>query len=84
MTSPKQLQGTDLIDCAKANAKQGLSVASKQCGYENNIEDFQVALKQACQEIGVEIEQLSDLITDRQMNRARRGIEIAPETKSEL
>ena len=84
MILPKKLQGTDLIDCAKANAKQGLSIAAKQCGYGERLEDFQQNLKQACQEIGVEIEQLSDLITDRQLAKEQRGIEVAPESKSEL
>ena len=80
----KKLQGTELIDCAKANAKQGISVAAKQCGYGERLEDFQQNLKQACQEIGVKIEQLSDLITERQIQKRQRGIEIAPETKSQL
>ncbi len=84
MTLPTPLQGTELIDCAKANAKQGLSIAAKQCGYGERIEDFQQNLKQACQKIGVEIEQLRDLITDRQLATEERGIEIAPETKSKL
>ena len=42
------LQGIELIDCAKANAKQGVTVAAKQSGYgqdialfQKNLEDFQ-------------------------------------------
>lgn len=84
MTASKVLQGTELIDCAKANAKQGLTVAAKQCGYEDRIEDFQENLKKACQEIGVEIEQLADLITDRQIPQEGKGIKVEPETKSKL
>ena len=59
------LQGIELIDCAKANAKQGKAYAAKQSGYDENISLFQKNLKQACQEIGVDIDDIKDLITDR-------------------
>ena len=80
------LQGIELIDCAKANAKQGLTVAARQCGYGKDISLFQEKLTKACQEIGVEIEQLSDLITDQQVVKESRSknIEIAPETNTDL
>ena len=80
------LQGIELIDCAKANAKQGLTVAAQQCGYGDNISLFQENLTKACQEIGVEIDQLSDLITDQQMVKEdrRQNIEIAPESNTKL
>ncbi len=64
MSVQKRLEGIELIDCAKANAKQGLATAAKQCGYDDNIALFKEHLIAACQEIGVDIEQLSDLITD--------------------
>lgn len=84
MASPTPLQGTDLIDCAKANAKQGIETATYLCGYGKDINTFQKALKQACHNIGVEIQELSDLITDQQAVMSRGGIEIAPDTPSEL
>lgn len=84
MASPKPLQGIELIDCAKANAKQGRETAAELCGYGEKLDTFQQELKQACQNIGVEIHELSDLITDQQTVRVNGGIEVAPDTASEL
>ena len=80
------LQGIELIDCAKANAKQGLEIAAQQCGYGKDVDLFRNNLTKACQQIGVNIEQLSDLITDQQIakNDPQNVIEIAPETDSNL
>ncbi len=55
MTASQPLKGNELIDCAKANAKQGIATAAKQCGYGDNVDNFRKLLKQACQEIGVKI-----------------------------
>jgi hypothetical protein len=84
MASPTPLQGTDLIDCAKANAKQGIETATYLCGYGEDINQFKTELKQACHKIGIEIQELSDLITEQQTLIKNGGIEIAPETPSEL
>ena len=67
MNHPKPLTGTELIDCAKANAKQGLEQAAYYCGYGHDIEAFQTQLEQACQDIGVEYNQLGDLVTHQQV-----------------
>lgn len=84
MASSTPLHGTDLIDCAKANAKQGIETAAELCGYGNDTNRFKQELKQACHKIGVEIQELSDLITDQQTVRRYGGIEIAPDTPDEL
>ncbi|MGB3693220.1 MAG: hypothetical protein WBG70_19385 [Spirulinaceae cyanobacterium] len=84
MAADKPLKGTDLVDCAKANAKQGLEVAAKLCGYGEDLKTFQQELKKACQDMGVDIQQISDLITDQQTVKRTGGIEIAPETPSDL
>lgn len=84
MASPIQLHGTELIDCAKANAKQGIETATELCGYGQNINAFQAELKKACQDIGVEIDELSDLITSQQRLIQEGGFEIAPDTQEEL
>ncbi len=84
MASPTPLQGIELIDCAKANAKQGIKTAAELSGYGQDTQTFQQELKQACQSIGVEIDELSDLITDQQTVRRDGGIEVAPDTPSEL
>lgn len=79
------LQGIELINCAKANAKQGISVAAKQSGYDNNIALFQENLDKAFQEIGVNINELSDLITDQQkLKENNKVLNIAPDTTTEL
>lgn len=84
MASPTPLHGTDLIDCAKANANQGIETAAELCGYGTDINTFKEELKQACHKIGVEIQELTDLITDQQTVRRYGGIEIAPDTADEL
>ena len=66
MTSPKPLQGIELIDCAQANARSGWSVASQQCGYGNNIKAFQNELHKASSEMGIQIDSLEELILETQ------------------
>ena len=84
MTASKRLEGIELVDCAKANAKQGIEIAARQCGYGENLEEFRQALQKACQDMGVDIDSLSDLITDQQIAAETGGIEVAPETKNDL
>lgn len=84
MSSQTPLTGLELIDCAKANAAQGPIVAAGLCGYAGDVGEFAEALRQACREIGVEIADLGDLITEQQVVRQSGGIEIAPDTPSEL
>ena len=84
MASSEPLQGTDLIDCAKANAKQGIETAAMRCGYGQDLKSFEQHLKQACDRIGVSIQELGDLVTDQQIVKERGGLEIAPETPSDL
>jgi len=69
MASPIKLHGVELIDCAKANAKQGVETAANLCGYGQDINGFLEELKTACQQIGVQIDELSDLITSQQTLR---------------
>ena len=79
------LQGIELINCAKANAKQGVKVAAAQSGYDQNIGLFVENLHVACQQIGVDINELSDLITDQQIAKENRRVEeVAPYSESEL
>lgn len=84
MASSQPLKGIELIDCAKANAKQGIETAAHLCGYGSELNIFGRELKLACQNIGVEIKELSDLITDQQAIKEGQGIEVAPDTPSEL
>jgi hypothetical protein len=84
MASPTPLKDTELIDCAKANAKQGVETAAHLCGYGQDIATFKSELKKACDRIGVTFTEMSDLITDQQNLIQQGGIEIAPDTPSEL
>jgi len=76
MASPTPLKGLELIDCAKANAKQGIETATELCGYGSDHGMFQRELRQACQDIGVEVRELSDLITD--VDRPMAAIQLEP------
>ncbi|NES98479.1 MAG: hypothetical protein F6K32_25545 [Desertifilum sp. SIO1I2] len=84
MSASQPLKGTELIDCAKANAKQGIETATQLCGYGGDFNTFKQELKRACQDIGVEVNELSDLITDQQTVQRMGGIEVAPDTPSQL
>lgn len=61
MVAKKPLTGVILVDCAKANAAQGLSIAASQCGYGDDVKGFLSALQAAGKEMGVEIQELEDL-----------------------
>lgn len=79
------LQGIELINCAKASAKSGSATAAKNCGYDDNIGLFVENLNKACQQIGVDINELNDLITDQQIAKeGKKMLEISPDTASNL
>ncbi len=84
MSASKPLKGIELVDCAKANAPQGVAVAAELCGYGQDVAGFQQELQQACRDMGVEISELSDLITEQQTVRQSGGVEIAPDSPSSL
>lgn len=80
MASQTPLHGVELVSCAKANAKYGKISAAEQCGYGSNIEAFEASLKQACDEAGLTINQLSDLLTIQELGRDRGAVEVSPKT----
>lgn len=85
MASSTPLQGTELVDCARANAKQGIETAAVQCGYGEDLNTFAQALKQACEEMNLQVKELSELITDQEMIlQMGSGEVVAPDTASEL
>lgn len=85
MASSTPLQGTDLVDCARANAKQGIETAALQCGYGDDLNTFAQALKQACEQMNLQVKELSELITDEEMMlQMGQGEVVAPDTASEL
>lgn len=85
MASPTPLQGTELVDCARANAKQGIETAAFQCGYGEDLNTFARELKQACEQMNLQVKELSELITDQDMLlELGTGEVVAPDTPSEL
>ncbi|MBW4538735.1 MAG: hypothetical protein KME43_06250 [Myxacorys chilensis ATA2-1-KO14] len=84
MASPTPLHGTDLVDCARANAKQGVETAANLCGYGNDLNTFRAELEKACNDMRIEFNELSDLIKDNQVSVGIDGTTIAPDTKAEL
>ena len=85
MASPTPLQGTELVDCARANAKQGIETAALQCGYGGDLNTFAQQLKQACEQMNLQAKELSELITEQEALLELGGGEIvAPDTASEL
>lgn len=85
MSSSTPLQGTELVDCARANAKQGIETAARQCGYGEDLNTFAQALKQACEQMNLQVKELSELITDQEMIlQMGSGEVVAPDTPSEL
>ncbi len=83
MTSRTPLHGTELIDCAQANANQGIEVAAQLCGYGDRIATFEQELQLATAHIGVKIHGFQDLIKIAEIGR-ERGIEIAPDSDTKI
>ncbi len=79
------LHGTELVDCARANAKQGINIAAYQCGYGDDLNAFAQELRQACKQMNLQVHELNQLITDQDMIlEMGSGEIIAPNTLSEL
>ena len=84
MAATQPLKGVTLIDCAKANAPQGVEVATRLCGYGTDVSSFQTALKQAGEDMGITLDDLEDLITDQYMVQRTQGLEVAPDSPQNL
>ncbi len=84
MASSTPLKGLELVDCARANAKQGIETAAKQCGYGDDLHTFSQELKQACTDMGVTFNELTDLITEQDNLIKTEGEIVAPETETIL
>lgn len=69
MQARKPLEGAELISCAKATAIHGVEAAADACGYGDDTATFEQSLKSACEEAGIHIKGLGDLV-DRDQVRA--------------
>ncbi len=78
MAAKQPLTGIELVDCAKANAPQGVQEAAKLCGYGDHISDFQSALKKAGEDMGVQLNELNDLITDQSIAKRTSVMDVGP------
>ena len=85
MTSSSPLTGVILVDCAKANAKSGLAIATEQCGYGDDTAAFQSALQSACADMGVTIDDLSELLAEQVSPQVqKKGMTIAPDSPKDI
>ncbi|MBE9012547.1 hypothetical protein IQ250_20315 [Pseudanabaenaceae cyanobacterium LEGE 13415] len=84
MASPTRLTGLDLVDCARANAKQGIETAANLCGYGTDLEGFRAELKRACDHMRIEFHELSDLIKDQPVAVSLDGVIVEPDSPGEL
>jgi hypothetical protein len=85
MASTTPLKGTELVDCARANAKQGIETAAYQCGYGEDLNTFSRELRKACEEMNLQVKELTQLITDQDMIlNLGTGDIVAPDSPSEL
>lgn len=84
MAASQPLKDTDLVDCATANAKQGIKTAANLCGYGQDVAAFQAELKKACDRMGIHFDGLTDLITPQTSMRSPEGLDIAPDSPTDL
>jgi hypothetical protein len=82
MASKTPLQGSELIDCVKANGEQAIEVVAERCGYGSDIAAFEKELQKAGEHIGVEINSFQDFVAPKE--EKEKGVIIAPDSPSEL
>ena len=82
MTHPTPLHGIELIDCAQANAKFGLPIAAKQCGYGSDTLAFTDELQKASSEMGLHVSTLEDLILEAKIIARER--DFAPDNPGQI
>ena len=84
MASPTPLHGTELIDCAQANANQGIEVAANLCGYSGDIVTFDRELQAAAHQMGIKLHGFQDLMKKAQVETPPHGEIVAPDSSTEL
>lgn len=84
MSAKTPLEGTELVDCARANAKQGSETAAQLCGYGSDLNRFKQAVKQACEQMGVQFNELTDLTKEDSSLVEVEGEIVAPDSAGQL
>ncbi len=84
MSAKTPLEGTELVDCARANAKQGSETAAELCGYGSDLNRFKQAVKQACDDMGVQFNELTDLTKEDSSLLEVEGEIVAPDSAGQL
>ncbi|BAZ37231.1 hypothetical protein NIES4101_31520 [Calothrix sp. NIES-4101] len=85
MPASTPLKGTELVDCARANANQGIQTAAYLCGYGDDLNQFAQELRIACEEMNLQVKELAELVTDQDMIlNIGTGEIVAPDTASQL
>jgi len=62
----------------------GIEIASRQCGYGDDLNTFAQELKQACEQMNLQVKELSELIDQEMLLQLGSGEVVAPDTPSEL
>ena len=62
LSGEEPLQGTELTNCARANASAGVEMAAKLCGFGSDTEKFQTTLKQTAEELELPLSSFKKLI----------------------
>lgn len=81
MAAQIPLHGSELVDCARANAKLGVEKAAYYCGYDNQLDEFRRELKNACHQMGLDIETIGELFFTESNLEVR---EIAPKSLGQI
>jgi hypothetical protein len=84
MASPTPLHGSELIDCAIANANQGIKAAADRCGYSGDLVTFERELQAAARKMGIELHGFQDLTKKVQIPGSPKGEIVAPDSDSDL
>lgn len=83
MSASHPLHGPELISCARASLSLGVEAAARNCGYGQDVPQFQSSLQQACQEIGITLTDMEQVLA--QPDRPEEeGVEISPDSPSSL
>lgn len=64
LTLTVPLTGIILVSCVKANASAGMAATAQLCRYGEGIEQFTEALPVACQALGIQVSEFTDLLID--------------------